>query len=503
MRDSSTLKRRFVRLLLFGGLAGLAVGLAAFMLIAASVAWAEAPGQVNGTYQAPIGQIGQPGQADLAARISLSDAVRTALEKNSSIGQGLTRIASSRASLVQAKADLLPDVTASISGNRQYERADELDPSARTFEGSGSASGRISSSLTLFDGFGNLNSLKSARLDLAAGEASYERTRQSVIFTISSDYLSVLESGELVKSQQDNLEAQRQRLALIEEFSRAGKRSVADVLQQQAAVAQAELDLLGAQQDESMNKLQLTADMGISPTSDYAAVAVASPEALEKSVSPYGTAPTREAVLKAALDLRPDVVAQRERVDAASTRVSVARSGWWPQISLSAGASSSYSDRDGLAGFRDQIDDNVGFSAGLSVSIPLFDRFRTATNVTQAKIGLSDEEIALSDLERSVALDVGRALLGYETAQKRHAVARAQLDYAGEALKATTARYEVGSSTLVEVTASNAQYVGARNDFVRAGYELLLGRIAVSYYEGNVDEMARVLGVPLERGTGE
>ena len=214
-------------------------------------------------------------------------------------------------------------------------------------------------------------------------------------------------------------------------------------------------------------------------------------------------APAREKALKAALDVRPDVVAQRERVDAASARVSVARSGWWPQLSLSAGTSSSYSDRDGLAGFRDQIDDNVGFSAGLSMSIPIFDRFRTSTNVTQAKIGLSEEEIALSDLERAVALDVERALLAYETAQKRHQVAKAQLDYASEALEATTARYDVGSSTLVEVTASNAQYVSARNDFVRSGYELLLGRIAVSYYQGNIDDMARVLGVPLEGGAGE
>ena len=500
MKDSLTLKRRLVRLLLFGGLASVTVGLATLILLAASVAWAEAPGQLGQVNNTGKGQIGESGQFDQATRISLSDAVRTALEKNSSIGQGLTRIASSRASLVQAKADFLPDVTAGISGSRQYERADEIDPTVRDFEGNGSASGRVSSSLTLFDGFSNLNSLKSAKMDLAAGEASYERTRQSVIFTVTSDYLAALESGELVKSQMDNLEAQRQRLALIEEFSRAGKRSVADVLQQQAAVAQAELDLLGAQQDESMNKLQLTADMGISPTSDFTPVEIALPE---PSVGSYGTSPARETALKTALDMRPDVVAQRERVDAASTRVSVARSGWWPQISLSAGASSNYSDRDGLADFRDQIDDNVGFNAGLSVSIPIFDRFRTATNVTQAKIGLSDEEIALSDLERSVALDVEQALLGYETAQKRHEVARAQLDYASEALKATTARYEVGSSTLVEVTASNAQYVSARNGFVRAGYELMLGRIAVSYYEGNVDEMARVLGVPLGGGTDE
>ena len=483
MKDSLTLKRRLARLLLFSGLAGLVVGISALVLIAASVAWAE--------------DLSQKGEINQIGQISLKDAVTTALEKNTAIGQGLARVASSRASLVQAKADLLPDVTAGVSGSRQYERADALDPNARNFEGSGSASGRISSSLTLFDGFSNLNSVKSARLDLAAGEATYARTRQSVIFTIASDYLGVLESGELVKSEQDNLEAQRQRLSLIEEFTKAGKRSVADLLQQQAAVAQAELAVLSAQQDESLSKLQLTADMGISPTSGYAAVAIAPPEAS------HAVNQTREGVLRAALDLRPDVAAERGRVDAASTRVSVARSGWWPSISLSAGASSNYSDRDELRNFGDQFDDNVGFNAGLSISIPIFDKLRTATSVTQAKISLSDEQIALSDLERSVALDVERALLGYETAQKRHEVAKAQLDYASEALKATTARYDVGSSTLVEVTASNALYVSARNDFVRTGYELLLGRIALSYYEGNMDDMAEVLGVPLQGGTGE
>jgi outer membrane protein len=439
---------------------------------------------------------GPSGAEDLKV-ISLEDAVNAALTRSASVAQAMDRVASSRVSLSQAKADLYPDLSAGVSGSRQYSRVGGAGETAGDYEGTSSMSARLSSSLSIFDGFSTINSIRSSRLDLAATEDTYQRTRQAVIFATVSDYLAVLESGELLKSQQDNLDAERQRLALVEELHGAGNRSIADVLQERATVAQAELQVLSAQRDESVNKLQLTADMGLPPSADYAVGPVATPEDLPRPDS------TRDAVLRAAKAMRPDLAAQRKQVDAASLGVAMARSGWWPSLSLSAGASSNYVPGEGEASFSQQMfEDNVGFQAGLSLSIPVFDRFRTSASVRQAKLSLSSEETALADLERTVTLEMERALLDYETALKRLEVAKAQMDYAGEALSATTARYQVGAATLVEVAASNAQYVSARNQLVQASYGVLLGRVAVSYYQGNIDEMARLLGLSPEGGSG-
>jgi outer membrane protein len=416
------------------------------------------------------------------SELGLPEAVGIALEHSTTMEQAASRVASGRISLGQAKAGLLPSLSAGASAGEQYARGGPESDSPGHYQGSGSASAHASSGITVFDGFSNINSIRSASRELAAGEATYERTRQSVVFTVISDYLAVLESGELVSSRRDNLEAQRQQLALVEEYYRAGKRSVADLLQQQAAVANAELQVLSAEQEESTSKLQLTADMGVAPTFD---LTVEPLQASAKTIYPIDS--TKDAILAAALGLRPDVAAQRNKVSAASIKVAVARSGWWPSLALSAGASSSLLDR--------AYEDQIGYNVGVSLALPIFDRFQTRASVKQAKISLSDEEASLAELERTVALEVERAILSYETARKKHEVAQAQLDYAIEALRATTARYEVGSSTLAEVAASNAQYVSARNDLVQAAYQLLLGRIVISYYQGNVGEMARILGL--------
>ena len=74
-----------------------------------------------------------------------------------------------------------------------------------------------------------------------------------------------------------------------------------------------------------------------------------------------------------ALDKRIDIGAEEARVAAAEQSQRVARSGRWPDLSLSAGYSSGYSSLSPF-NFNDQLDQRRGGSVGLNLSLPLFDR---------------------------------------------------------------------------------------------------------------------------------
>ncbi len=409
-------------------------------------------------------------------KITLKEAIETAVERNISSIQASDRVASGKVSVNQAAAQFLPDLRASASGSRRHAES--------------SVTAGMSSSLTLFDGLGNVNSLRAAQLGLQADRQSYEHARQTVIFQTASSFLNVLMNRELVQSQRENLEAQRQQLALIEEFYKAGNRSLADLLQQQAAVAQAELQVFSAEQAEGVSKLQLLQTMGVEPTVGYEAVPLPVDQ-LNLELE----APDADSALQEALAHRADLAGEKAQVEAASRQVSVARSAYWPSFSVSVSGASNYSSQNKTGGFSDQmLETSPELNAGLSFSVPVFDRLSTSSNVQKARITLRNEKLNLEDLQRQVTLDVRQALLDYETAVKRLRAADAQLQYAEQALAATTERYRVGAATLVELAASRAQYANARTERVQAGYSVMKAWLATGYYKGDIDAALGLLG---------
>src|SRR5690606_15232445 len=222
----------------------------------------------------------------------------------------------------------------------------------------------------------------------------------------------------------------------------------ADVLQQDALVAQRELTLLQAESDLELAQTRLVQTLQLDPFGNYTFVAP-SLEAVPLQPGAYDL----EALLTAALERRDDLRAQQLQIEAAEEGVRVARSGYYPTVNLFAGYGSSYSSlatrpvggtpvqlpvttQSGepivLGGepltfdaplpreetpFSDQFfTDNRGGSIGLSVNIPIFDRFVTRSQVQQARLEAANERIRMEDLRQDVALQVRQGYLDYQNA---------------------------------------------------------------------------------------
>lgn len=435
-----------------------------------------------------MGLTAGPLQAQETRSITLGEAIQIALENNIELQQVSNQVAASELSVQQAKADFYPNLSASASASEGYSR--RVDPITDQTEGrdSQSLNVRLSSSMTLFDGFSRSASLEKAKLDRTTREESFSRTRQSITFETISRFLQILQNKELLRSEQEYLEAQRRQLERIEAFYKAGNRSIADVLQQQAAIAQAELRVLAAQRTLNVSILQLLRTIGLEST---APVDIVEPsmEQLEQITAEWADGDLDQLVQKA-LTQRPDVEAQNRRIASAGEQVRIARAGYWPALSLSAGGGSSYNRPNASGGFSDQLlDRNPNASVGLSLSIPLFDRSRAKHSVAQANLQLTNECLTLENLKQEVTFQVQQALLDYQTAVKQLDVAEAQLEFARQALEVEEERYNVGTSTLVELTQSRAQHVEATNNRVKARYGLLLQRVAMKYYQGDMDQV--------------
>lgn len=421
--------------------------------------------------------------------LSLNQAVAIALRTNPGLKQKANLVESAQMTALQRQADFYPDLELSASGSQRFGQAmDQATGQAgdRNFETLNAA---LSSSVNLFNGFGDVTALKGAKLELAADRESLCREEQVLAFETISMFIEVLTNQELIRVEEENLVANRSQLERVKAFYEAGNRPISDLFQQQAQTSQNELDLLLARRNLDIAKLKLMQTMGLAPTVNYR-VAALEIESLELALGDdnQGDLSTQ------ALANRPDVKAQQQQVHAAAEQIQQAQAGYWPKIDLFASLASDYNSLDDEMHFSDQsMDDNTNTSIGISLSIPIFDRFLTRTEVAQARIQQRNEQLALQQLNLQVRLEVGQALEDYRTAQKQLGVAENMLIYARQALDALEERYRVGVSTLVELTQARAQYVAAASDRISARYNLLTQGIAVALYQGDWDRMLTVL----------
>lgn len=412
--------------------------------------------------------------------ISFEEAVRIALDQNTLLRQTENNVELETRQVFQRRMDFLPSLSFFTNGSRGSGFAQ--DQAGRNIRfSSKNVNGAFSTQLNVFRGFADVASLAQSKHDRDASALTYDRARQEVVFSVADNFLAYVNSVEQVHIHEENLESQRQQLAQIEEFVNVGARPISDLYQQQAATAQAELQVLDAQRTAQLNKTRLIQVLQLDPFGEYE---FAAPQLEDLNVMPE--AYDLDELLRAAFGERVDLEAQEERILAAREGIRIARSQYWPSVNVSGNYRSNFSP-DSQGGVLDQIDVNRGNSVGFSISYPIFDRFSRGTQVQQAEVQYQNEMLELESLQQQVALQVRQAYLDYQMTQKRLEVTGTQVRAAEQSVEAAEERYNVGAGTLLELTQARALYVEAVSNRAQAGYDFLFQGKLVDYYVGRLN----------------
>ncbi len=438
------------------------------------------PGILRAALAAALG-LGLAAAAAAETRtITFDEAVAIALRQNVTLRQALNSEASSAVDARGALMDFLPNLSVSGNGSRQYGRNFSQDEARMIRQTTRSLSVGLSSSLTLFDGFGNVAALRQARLTQRAGGAETERARQTVVYDVIEAYLSLIVQQQQVEVQRQNLAAQELQEQQVDFYVRAGKRTIGDLYTQQATTAATRLSLLQAQRDLEVGQVGLIRTLQLDPRGDYAFSAPAAGDSL-----PAESTNSLDQLLDRAFARRADLRAAEARVAAARQGVRAAQARFWPSVSLSGSYGSNYSST-AVGSISDQLDNRRSGSVGLAVSLPVFDRLSSYDQMKQARIQLDNAQLGLDDLRQQVALEVRRAELDYRTAYATLREARASLRAATQALEATTDRYGAGGATMLELTQARATQVQAASTEITAHYTALLQQKLLDYYVGGL-----------------
>lgn len=421
--------------------------------------------------------------AQQARTITFDEALQLALNQNIDLQKSERSLELEGAQVSSARADFLPNLNFSIGPSQSYGLIFDQTVGDLVSTTSERLSLNASASVNLFSGFGNVANLQQSRSLFDVADYTLDRTRQDVLSSVALNFLQVLLDREQIEIQEENLAAQEQLLARVQEFTRVGTRPISELYQQEAQVAQAELELLNAERSYQLSQVALIQELQLDPLQNYEFVAPP-----VEDIEPVPQEYDLGNLFQQAFENRADLKAQRSLIDAAEQGVRVARSGMYPSISLAAGGGSAYSSLNTAFDFEDQLfRNNRSGSIRLNVQIPVFNRLNTRTQIEQAQIQYANSRLDLEGAQQRVALEVRQAYLDYLTDIKQLDVTEKQRLSAERALEAEQERYNVGASTLVELTQIRAQYVQAANNRATAVYRFLTRSKLLAYYTGTID----------------
>jgi outer membrane protein len=428
------------------------------------------------------------GQQAEPRAISFADAIGIALKQNVAIRQAQNAAVLDETAVRQQRLQFLPDLRFNVSGSENLGRSFSQTEGRVIDQSTQAVSTGISSGITLFNGGQNVANLRAARLGEQASTEDLARTRQTVVFTVASNYLNLVAQQEQLRVQQQNLAALEAQEEQIKRFVDVGSRPISDLYQQQASVAAARASVVDAQRALELAKVDLIQTLQLDPAGAYEFVAPVVNDAAAASRQ-YNL----DSLVARAYAQRADIDADEARVGAAEQDVEAAQASKWPTISLSLGYNTAYSSASDLS-LADQLNQRRGGSIGIGISIPLFDRGSADPATQRAQIQADNARLALQQQRQEVALEVRRAYLDHRAAQERLAAAQAQQRAADQAVAATRERYRVGAATLVELTQSQTAQVQAASAFVNARYNLVFQQALMSYYTGELDPANVQLG---------
>jgi HAE1 family hydrophobic/amphiphilic exporter-1 len=121
------------------------------------------------------------------------------------------------------------------------------------------------------------------------------------------------------------------------------------------------------------------------------------------------------------------------------------------------------------------------WNAGFSVTVPLFDGFRTAGKVAQARgerNKITQDKIAL---ENQIRLEAKDAVERLNVAKSILDATQLNVEQAQKALDMTQSNYQYGAATTLDVTDAQAALVLAESDRIQALYDHAIARAALRY----------------------
>jgi multidrug efflux system outer membrane protein len=375
---------------------------------------------------------------------ALRELIRTAIQQNYDVRIAAARILEARAQLGIARADQLPEVTASASVFNQRvpetlgRPAAEISPT------------QLGVSLGWeLDFWGKFRrATESARASLLSEEWAQRQIISSLVSDVASAYFQLREHDLELEISRQTLTSRQDSLRLTQILADGGATSILDVRQAEQLVFEAGAAIPDLEQRIEQQENFISILVGRNPE------AVARGRRLVDQPQPMEIPAGLPSSL---LERRPDILQAEQQLVAANAEIGVARADFFPQISLTAagGLQSSALGRlfSGPAGL---------WTLGAGALQPVFEGGRIRSRVAFAEARTQEATLVYQRTVQQAFREVSDALVGYRKSQEVRNQQQQLTAAAEDATRLSNMRYRGGATSYLEVLDSETRVFSAQ-----------------------------------------
>jgi outer membrane protein len=404
-----------------------------------------------------------------ARTLTIEEAEAIAVKNNPQITVGKLQALEAREFVRVARSALMPQVNLSVT-------AVDSDPGGRISAGyltnptvypRAAAGASVSQLITDFGRTTNL--VSSSQFQAKAEDENAAATRQQIILAVDEAFYNVLETKALLKVAEDTVKARQNLVDQIQALTDAKLRSDIDLSFSKVDLARAKLLMLGSENSYEASISTLSAILGYQEWQDFSVV-----ESASQTVNPPAADPLP--LIQQAMQLRPEILALRNEVTAATKFSKAEHDLWWPTVNAL-----------GVVGGAPVRDSNITSwygAAGVNINIPVFNGFLFNARAKSADLETEVRRKRLQDLQDNIARDVRNSWLDSSKAYERLSVTKQLREQAELSLELADARYRLGLGTIVEFSLAELQQTDAELQDTDAHYQYILSQIVLAYEMG-------------------
>jgi outer membrane protein len=412
---------------------------------------------------------------------SLEKCIKRAEENSLSIQQSDISMKQANLTLRQNERNRYPNLSANSGVN--YNLGRSINPVTNQFVTRNLISNNygLSSGVTIYNGGKVENTIKKSRLDLNASKEDLEQAKRNISLEVAQAYLQVLLGLERQKNAQVTLQESEQQEERIKKLIRAGSLPEGDIYEVQAQVARNEQSLITAENTVIQSYLSLKVILQLPIEQDFKIetpnIPIPPPETLD--IQPY------QAIVQRAVASQPSVKAGEIRLKSIEYDVEIAKANLRPSLNAFANTGTNYSNLSFTnASYFEQLGENLNGSVSLGLTIPIYDKGATKTQIESARLRMITQEISNKQVKQTIEADVQRAFQDVKAAAKQLQAAERTTNASQQAFNNTQKRYELGASSLLEFNTSRNNLATAEQNLIIAKYDYIFKLKILDFYQG-------------------
>jgi len=448
---------------------------------------------------------------------SLEECVNHAYENNLSVQRSELSMQNMEVALLQNKLSRLPNLNVNLSNSWRWGRS--IDPTTNLFTSQriNSNGASASTQMLIYNGSRLSRTIKRSEKDVQASIHDLEKSKNDVSLDIVLGYLQIIFTRELLENSKAQLTTTQAQLDQTEKLVNAGSLPRTNLLDLQSQLASNEVEVINSENDVNLAILQLKQYLQIPAEEEFDII---TPD-FDRDNYDFIQYSVGE-VYKQAESIQPEIKSAELKIESADIGIRVAKSAHIPQVGIGGDFYTNYSDQNrnftGIEflpdadprpigyllnnpseivvepayqttseeiGIATQWADNRSWSAGLNISVPIFNGWQTNSNVQRAKIEKDLAEIDATQTRNILRQTIETAYNDAQAAVKIYDAAQKQVEALEESFRATEKSYNLGALNFVDYQISSFNLFSAKSNLVRSKFDYIFKLKVLDFYLGN------------------